>query len=221
MPVKLSSDQGWYSRDQNTTRSPEFPFKHMFEATNLVSPGFSFKDVDIVTDRNSLLKLFYFCCGASQSPFQISLHRVGKSLFIQSCEPAWTFLDDPNRYRFTFERALAKYPPEALDSTGHYRVVQYALGDLNCVVRFEADARLWDGGQTPPSSFTGFPTNKWITHQDLVQFKPTSSTSEVGRLDLCLPKLWFGRTRWLVVGQHDDGNFYEVTMTDAATEFET
>jgi hypothetical protein len=40
----------------------------------------------------------------------------------------------------SFEKAFTKLPEGTERSTQHHRVLRYALGELNCVVRFEVDA---------------------------------------------------------------------------------
>lgn len=108
-----------------------------------MKPEFSLNDVDLVTNRNSLRKLFDFVNGRARDSFRIDLHMVEKTLFLTRRERNARGIicgSMDSGFGHNFEHAFSTPEPGIENSASHHRVIRYALGDLNCVVRFEVDA---------------------------------------------------------------------------------
>lgn len=64
-PTKLPSDIGFRFIHQNEYFSPGTPLRPLLRAVHTHQPDFNFKEIDFITDRNSLIKLFKFARGDS------------------------------------------------------------------------------------------------------------------------------------------------------------
>ncbi|KAK6330100.1 hypothetical protein TWF718_003528 [Orbilia javanica] len=138
LPVTIPEDSGSRFVDQNEARLSESPLEPIFHATASMNPNFRFDDVDVVVNRNTLQKLLTFCKKTSQESFRINLLMINNTLLIErrSITPVGTIKRNGG-YGKSFEKEFTK---PVQNSTGHHRVLQYHLGRLNCVVRFEVDA---------------------------------------------------------------------------------
>lgn len=143
----------------------------------------------------------------------------------------------------TFKMPFKKDQLHEKMASTHHTVQQWNLGNLNLVVRHEVDAYY----QSPSNSTLVYPTSAQLRYQGAQILtkhnKPTSiflrgkeieshkiaeiKTSRVGGdpsilhkdLPNFMQQLWFGRTPWLIHGQHEDGTFKSVEPIDAAREF--
>ncbi|PHH87038.1 hypothetical protein CDD83_9397 [Cordyceps sp. RAO-2017] len=246
LPITLPKDKGSYFVDQNASRMPQFPFEPLFRATAAMKPGFRFDDVDIVVNRNSLRKLLDFCSGRVKQTFRINLAIVHNSLFLERCERSARELirgSQNSGWGHAFEQAFTKFPLSVDESTGHHRVLHYALGNLRCVVRFEVDAcynqtngKIADeqAGEQFLASAIGklslagpsegrmaegqqFNCPSLMPHSTAAEMKTATKPKSIGHF---MPQLWFGRTPWLIVGCHKNGTFNEVRITHAAAQFQ-
>lgn len=245
MPITLQPDKGVFFVDQNAARIPKYPFEPMFQAAAVMNPQFTFDDVDIVVNRNSLRKLLDFSCGHSLDSFRLSLLMVNNTLFIERNErSARELLTGSNQrgWGHNFEKTFTKFPVGEDESSGHHRVLCYPLGHMRCAVRFEVDAcyeanvkedthveslLLRLGGLSISSSTNDkLQSSKPASHLGTSVVMPQSTAAELKTtqksktLSSCLPQLWFGRTPWLIIGKHTKGTFESVKITDAAASFE-
>lgn len=143
LPFKISKDTGISFVDQNAARFSKYPFEPLFRSLAVMQPRFDMKDVDIITDRNSLRKLLHFVSGTVRDPFRINVRLVGGVLFFCRWEPETKFLISGFRdtgFGHNFEKACTFFDPDLKDSSGHHRIVRYKLGGIRCLVRYEADA---------------------------------------------------------------------------------
>ncbi|KAI1132595.1 hypothetical protein F5Y10DRAFT_230915 [Nemania abortiva] len=153
-----------------------------------------------------------------------------------------------NRWGHNFEKAFTKLPKGLEHSTEYHRVVKYPLGELNCVICFEVDAcyqedngkrgRITSETITRDSlaldmgklSIKRNPGNSKVVPAQIHSAKetrimPQSATAEIKsnsgkkRQTRFMSQLWFGRTRWLIVGYHIAGKFGEVRITNAEAGF--
>ncbi|KAL7276036.1 hypothetical protein RUND412_000980 [Rhizina undulata] len=68
-PATINHDQGFHFIDQNDFQCPEAPLEPIFRAIFALQPEFDVRDLDIVTDRNNLMKLFKFVsAGVNEKP---------------------------------------------------------------------------------------------------------------------------------------------------------
>lgn len=108
-----------------------------------MGPESDFKDTDLVTNRRALQMLFQFASGNPVQDFRIDLHMVHNTLFLTRKEQRTYFVVNAcgtSKVGSNFESAFTTPEPGLEDSSSHHRVLRYTLGDLKCVVRFEADA---------------------------------------------------------------------------------
>lgn len=125
-------------------------FEVIFKATEIMNPEFKFDAIDVITNRNSLLKFFDFFQGRSLESFRVDLSMVGNTLIVERCDKSateWIRQLQNNSARgsgHAFEQAITKMPDELIDSECHHRVLRYNLAGLECAVRFEVDACVED-----------------------------------------------------------------------------
>lgn len=134
---------GLYSPQQAAYRTPEYPYEPLYQALSIMDPESDFKATDLVTNRRCLQMLFQFVSGISFQDFRIDLHLVYDTLFLTRRTPKTFFIANAHgttKVGSNFESAFTTLEPGLEDSSSHHRVVRYALGDLKCVVRYEADA---------------------------------------------------------------------------------
>lgn len=209
-----------------------------------MNPGFRFDNVDVVVNRNSLRKLLDFCSGRVQDTFRVNLFLVRNSLFIERCERNASQMirgRQDSGWGRNFEKTFTKFPAPEANGTSHHRVLNYAIGELNCAVRFEVDACYEEedtADEPTTSSLVGDNLTSLAAAMDRLsvvpaantkviqqQAMPQSSAAEIKALAKTksmgkyLPQLWFGRTPWFIVGRHVDGTFHEVKITDAKAHF--
>ena len=146
LPTTLPKDSGTYFIDQDAFRAPAFAFEPMFAALDLMKPDFDFGSVDLVTNRNSLRKLFNFASGRAPQSWRVDVNLVQNTLILTRRERSTREVIQGSRnvgYGHNFERAFTKPQKGLEDSSAHERFARYTMGELNCVVRFEVDA--WCG----------------------------------------------------------------------------
>ncbi|KAL4403416.1 hypothetical protein CABS03_15245 [Colletotrichum abscissum] len=241
LPITVPGDQATRSINESTARIPEYSFEPLFRATASMNPSFRFDEVDILVNRNSLRKLLDFCQGRRQDSFRINLYLVHRTLIIERCEKTVSKLiggSQNSGWGRNFERTLTRYPPGLEDSTAHHRALRYQLGDLTCVVRFEVDAcyqrKVEEGGtsqslacavnrlqtddsQERKASASQQPTQRVpMAQANAAEIKTAARRKSPGAY---MPQLWFGRTPWLILGQHTNRTFEKLRITDTAAQF--
>lgn len=106
-----------------------------------MQPNYSFVPVSLVADRNSLHKLFDIAMGKfSKDGWRIEVELVGGTMFLTRFEERNTGWSNPGSgYGHEFEKRFLKYDTDLRNSLTHHRFVEYELGGMRCVVRFETD----------------------------------------------------------------------------------
>lgn len=224
----------------------EYPFEPLAEAAAAMNPGFSFDLVDVVANRHSLRKLLDFCGARTQNSFRVSLLMVQNTLFIERSEKDARSLvrgSENTGWGRTFERIFTKYPHGLENSTAHHRGLLYPIGNMNCLVRFEVDAcyqSVSDESADPTSldaplgkmsvsdaadtNGTGMQPTKCpraLEVMDQSSQAEMKTASKDRNLNIYLPQLWLGRTPWLIIGRHTDGNFGKIKIIDAGAQFKS
>ncbi|KAK1466478.1 hypothetical protein CTAM01_17015 [Colletotrichum tamarilloi] len=239
LPVTIPKDRGTFFVDQNAARVPDFPFAPLFRATASMNPSFRFDDIDVLVNRNSLRKLLDFSAGRSQDSFRVNLHLVHRTLVIERCERTARELISGSKnsgWGRNFERKFTTYPPGLEDSAAHHRALRYQLGDLACVVRFEVDAcyeKTGEGSCSEPlegamgrlavgdgpgevAASPKLPTQPSMAQATAAEIKTAIKPKSPSAY---MPQLWFGRTPWLIIGQHANGTFEQLKITHVAARF--
>ncbi|EFQ33871.1 hypothetical protein CGRA01v4_10767 [Colletotrichum graminicola] len=249
LPLTLPPDKGTYFIDQNTNLLPQHPFEAMFRAAAFMNPDASFNEIDIVTNRNSLRKLFNFCLGRSREDFRLNLHLVRNTLIVERCEKLTSVIingSPSTGWGRNFEEASAKFPAGLEKSLGHHRTLRYSLGALSCAVQFEVDASYDPDSGKPAPLDALLPRMEKLSVQcaqrgetksppprdvqietvyvgarvmDQSTAAEIKSATQNKTIGQFMPQLWFGRTPWLIVGRHAEGKFGSRKITDAAAQF--
>jgi hypothetical protein len=237
LPFNLPRDKGHFLIDQNSLKATKYPFEPLFQALSITKPHFDFNHVDLVTNRNSLRKLFNFAAGMHIDSFRVDLNTIHNTLFLTRRERNLRQYLSGNKdsgFGHNFEREISKLEPGLEDSTSHHRVIRYQMGSLNCVVRFEVDICCpytesdHQKDRLESTEFTDVTSSlEKLTIGDdskdarirVIQrghHTPSSAAAEVktssgrNKLALSLPQLWFGRTRHFICGYHKDGHFTKI-----------
>jgi hypothetical protein len=225
MPYTLNRDSGFESNDYNYARQPRNPYLAMFNALHVMAPNTNFHKVDVLADRNNLRVLLEFAQGKSNGPLRLNLYLVFNTLVIVRRESRWWKRSDGGNYGFNFERAFTNKTEDMEDATSHYRAIRYAMGPLNVVCRFEADA--YDDGMVPDdltqaeaaavsggghAELPKFNYNAPLRVLQKGHIVPTAQMLELKTqaykplgtgLVACQDQLWFGRTSLLYTAPYD------------------
>ena len=173
----------------------------MIIAVATVQPGFAFAEIDVITDRRPLRKLFDFVKanfgsgGVSDASartsalttipedFQFGVEVVGSTVLFVRKEfatrdhiPPGTF----QGYRRAFEEAYTNLKPAAKGSTSHHRVMRYRFAGLRFLVRSSFDAYLEN---LVPKTTGGGP------RPDVVNDSTTWAEKEVPKVEDLVPYL--------------------------------
>ncbi|KAM4060479.1 hypothetical protein HRG_001962 [Hirsutella rhossiliensis] len=231
VPFRLPKDSIIPTQDEDSAPVSHYPFEPLFEATGIMSPEFLFDKVDIVVSRNSLRKLIEFCDTGHRQTFRLNLLMVHNTLFIERWEKDVNCLTGQAYglgYDRNFEREFTKFPEGEENSSGNHRCLRYLLGDLNCVVQFEIDARY----DKPKPAETDAETSHvelsldQLSIADRTKAIPQSAVAEIktiqGARDRSrdLAQLWFGRVPWLITGHHTAGLFTSIVIADVAPKLD-
>lgn len=224
---------------------PIHPFEPVFQAMFITNPNMRLDEVDIIVNRNSLRKLLDFVSGKQQGAFRMDLHMVKDTLFICRRERNFeSLVHGPHNpgLGHSFAGAFTKTEEELNSSGGHHRVIQYRIGQLSCVVRFQVDAYYDDSDDSNSASTSPQVLEdvlKLMAHLDLNQASPRStvkgatmavrrgtfvSSSKLAEIKLgkgtgAIPQLWFGRTPHLLLGKHDGGVIHSTSHTHMGLRF--
>ncbi|KAL6711046.1 hypothetical protein ACN47E_006921 [Coniothyrium glycines] len=246
LPVTLSPDSGLQYIDRNASHVPQYPFEPAFRALAIMNPDIPLDDTDIIANRNSFRKLLDFAAGKRQDPFRMDLHLINKTLFLSRKERNARMMIHGaanSGYGHNLEKAFTQ-PAAGLDrSSSHHRVIRYRIGPLTCLVRFEVDG-YYDASSeaSPPHSEVD---NLAASMADLAVKKPTRARApkpsqtrvlergtlipsaklaeikahKTEKINDATPQLWFGRTPYLITGQHKQGVVHTVSCTNVAPRF--
>ena len=122
-----------------------YSFEPLFRSLELMKPEYNCDSVAIVSDRNGLRKLLNFAYGHIDENFRIDFCMVRTTLFLIRREMSASLLIKGSRnsgYGHNFECEFTEAAEDLENSSGHHRIINYKIGVLNCVVRFEVDACL-------------------------------------------------------------------------------
>ncbi|KAE8831401.1 hypothetical protein PTNB73_09059 [Pyrenophora teres f. teres] len=223
-PLVIASDNGTFFMDEHTEHAPKHQYEPAFQAIVVMNPSIRFNDIDIVTNRTTILLLLRFVKGVSFQAFHLDLDFENNTLFIGRKVLHAKGHSKPGSYGRNFEAALTKNEIEG--TTSHHRMLKYMLGPLNIVVRHEADAYEPNIGtlQDPDAPFGTYPgpilgdtkfeaiqhrspcATKIIAQGKLV---PQHQIVELKSNDSAQPKdqMWLGRTPTCCLGGKHKADF--------------
>ena len=130
---------------------PSYQFEASLRAVRSSLPAFKFDNVDVLTSQRALEKLFSIVAGEATQDFVLHLDLVGCTLVIEDRSARY---DNGPLAKLLTRVAHPDSKPQGLqhrDFTlitgpkskkcrGHFRVLNYTLGPVNCVVRCLAEA---------------------------------------------------------------------------------
>jgi hypothetical protein len=218
-PVQLEPDSGSHWFDQHMQRAPTHQFEPMFQALSVLDPARRFNNIDIVVNRNSLSVLLQVLGNKYSQRFHLTLDLIGKTLFLGRQLKNAKVHSQPGSYGRSFESYFTTEDPDLEHAEGHHRMLRYAFGGLNMVVRIETDAYLPDEATdsvvphpsctSPPGPAPGIPHSGPDRTQIIVAgtLAPHPSTLELKSRHVPKPleQMWFGRTPTCFLGRHKDG----------------
>ncbi|PSN66895.1 hypothetical protein BS50DRAFT_600499 [Corynespora cassiicola Philippines] len=141
---QLKEDSGEYYRDPNAARAPQFPTEPAVRAIMTSNPDFETSEVDVFACGSTLGNLLRFVRSIDKA-FRFHVQLVGNTVFfIRKENDPKELIQGVHGYGHTFPEAYAPWERDVKDSETHQRVVQYTLGALKCLVRFECDGFLKD-----------------------------------------------------------------------------
>ncbi|KAI6038190.1 hypothetical protein EDC04DRAFT_2868498 [Pisolithus marmoratus] len=126
-------------------RSPLIP---IFAAIDSMHIDFRYRDLDLITGRNSLRKLLRCIDQQHDKTFRIDVDLLGKTCLLTRCEE--TLTDTINEFRGygqEYELAATKARRGSEKDISHYRIISYHLGGLNVLLRSAADACVEPAGE--------------------------------------------------------------------------
>ena len=217
----------------------------------MVDPCFDPNSVDLFTDRNNLLKLISATAGQKMDDFRIEVEIVGNTLLFTRTEERPDGIITGNRgFGHEFEKQFTEHVHfPGSESTGHYRVIQYSLGGITLVVRFEVDGymdadynRQRDRSSDDifdfsverlSDSLASTHINQGqnlkilhggyeVRHESIIELKSRMKHRPLQTNDF-IYQLWFGQVPWLIVGYHVRGKFTHLKQSSYKDEglFET
>ncbi|KAI1858206.1 hypothetical protein JX265_010874 [Neoarthrinium moseri] len=234
-------------QDVDSVHTPKHPWNATFEAVGAMRPGFEFDNVHVIADKAALTRLFNFCAGASYV-FRVELSWAYNTLLMVGKPRSSVTMPDPAvkdpriHYGKYFEDLWTRFPPDLDDSLSHYRILNYRIGDLNCVVRVETDALYapelmdsehWSKPARPREApvYKGGDWTKWkgkgeVDVIDRGSLVPQRMIAElkthncVKPVSWHLPGLWIGRAPYLIQGAHADGVLSKISVKNVARHLE-
>lgn len=226
----------------------------MFAALRIMQPTYSLVPIFLAVERNSLRKLLDFASGRSGGSWKVAAEMVNETLFLTRWERnQQTFLTgtcmpaDKAGYGHSFEDTVLKPEKDIEGSCAHHRIVEYEIGGMKWVVRFEADGYLGAPGgvvseeTTPGKSLADSLTfMKLDVNADtdvpevaegirLIQkghLVPDASIIEAkcrgakGKAAQTMGQCWFSQTNHVFIGRQDHGNIQEIEEINMTTAFE-
>ncbi|KZM23539.1 uncharacterized protein EKO05_0011279 [Ascochyta rabiei] len=147
---RLPEDSGTYYRDPNAAHYPEYPIapavKAIMDTTDDTIVG-----ADFFACGSTLGNLLRFVRGIDKA-FRFSVETIGDIVFlIRKENDPKELIEGVRGFGHTFPEAYTTWPKGVQGSETHQRIVQYNLGGLQCLVRFECDG-FFDNSTKPSSS---------------------------------------------------------------------
>lgn len=124
----------------------------MLQAIKYMRPDFYFDDIDVLSGVAPLMALLDFCRGTGQKKVLLNATVIHDTLILDHFRYPNTagikgFLSTMHRqeslshnFGMRFEEDFTKWPAGLEHSRNHTRMLQYRLGNLNCVVPVGVDA---------------------------------------------------------------------------------
>lgn len=150
---RLPEDSGNYYRDPNAARYPEYPVAPAVKAI-VKSTSDTPVDADLFACGSTLGNLLRFARGIDKA-FRFSIEVIGDTVFfIRKENDPKELIEGVRGFGHSFPDAYTTWPEQVKGSETHQRIVQYYLGGVQCLVRFECDGFLDDSTQTSNTQYS-------------------------------------------------------------------
>ncbi|KAI9041872.1 cytochrome P450 [Aspergillus affinis] len=241
-PCQLSEDSGAYFRDQNAARYSSHPLQPAMEAVLKQEPTFDMNSVHVVACSRTLGNLLRFVRNPDMK-FRILVEVVGSTVFFLRHENSPTeIIPDMRGFGHTFPEAYTTWDRDVRGSESHQRVIKYRFGDVECLVRFEADGYFRDRCSDPDGvpgpqesaiiSLLGQATVSSHQPEDTESLQIQDGGHDVPQsaiFDLktrscmrkdddimaeILPRLWVSQTPNFLLAFHERGRFDDIRIQD-------
>lgn len=197
-----------------------------------MKPAFDPKTIDLVTDRNNLRKLIFAVSHVPIEQFRIDIELVGNTmLFTRWEKSSKENIQGFHGFGHEFEKKFTKFPKSLEKSTGHHRIIEYQLGSITVLLRFEVDGYQQTASPSTPASTSidDLTTKMQATRLDSKTKKVAPSTFTTGltvindgfdvphesvlelktraahkplKIGEAVYQLWFAQVQLLKVGYH-------------------
>lgn len=126
-PLRVPADSGLYFVDGHGAHmGHQSPLLPIFAAIDTLHDNFPYRDLDLVTDRNSLRKLLRCIDQQRDRAFRIDIDLVGKTcLFTRREESLMETISDFRGYGHEFEKAATRSRRGFEEEASHHRIVTY------------------------------------------------------------------------------------------------
>jgi len=129
--------------DENAARYPSGSWGPAWPPILHLHPKFDFTDLDLITDREPVLKLLELASGDATEDFSFSAQVLGRAIiFLPSNSENHLQQITQTGYRVPYDKAHLQYIAEMQGTTQHYRIITYNLGTMKIMLRYAADAYL-------------------------------------------------------------------------------
>ncbi|KAF8534065.1 hypothetical protein BDD12DRAFT_897046 [Trichophaea hybrida] len=229
LPLHIPADKGVHTMDPVRDIFPTAPLEPLFRALDSSCPTFSPKNIDLITDRRHLRLLLAYA-GGSKKEFRIDAEIVGGTVLFSVWMVFKTcYVDGSSKsgYGRNFEKLFTKAPEEAERSITHNRAVEYSLGGIRILLRYEVDACVSipgiqsqqqqqqpDRSTTTPTGFRVLSRGSLVASDRIAEIKTTRVGKNLATSNN-IAQLWFSCTPMLLMGYHrGEGTFSELAETN-------
>lgn len=137
------------------------------------NPSFETTSIDLFACGSTLGNLLRFI-NSPDKAFRFSVEVIGSSVFFLRKEnDPKELIPDVRGFGHTFPEANTTWEKEVKGSETHQRIIQYKLGNVKCLVRFECDGYIKDAAipktQTKSQRAQSIKTDNISSEDDLIQ----------------------------------------------------
>ncbi|KUJ21236.1 uncharacterized protein LY89DRAFT_665681 [Mollisia scopiformis] len=217
-----------------------------FASMLIMQPNYPLGEIDLVTDRSSLRRLFEWVCSSStEDSWRLDANIVEGTMFLSKWVKSFGRFIGPGHsgYGFGFEKACLKFEGDVNDSSSHHRILEYELGGLKCLVQSEADGYVADNNTQAESgessnSRTDASTSRteslfpevdgvkviqkgdFVSPLSIVEAKCTSHRTPLQQQkDRVSLQCWLSQTQTVLAGQHQQGTVNNIETFRMGSSF--
>lgn len=173
-PHRLKEDSGQYFRDPNAAKYPDYPMAPVVHAVVEANPEIDTANTDLFACGSTLGNLLRFARGIDKA-FRFNVEVIGETVFfIRKENDPREVIKDVRGFGHTFPEAYTTWEHSVQGSETHQRIIRYAFGGLNCLVRFESDGYIREASAVNDTT----PANAAGNQDDLLQALQGAAVSQ-------------------------------------------